>query len=182
MRRLHKCFGKLAAVLGMVLLGACTHVPAGPPLKTVSNVDLQKYLGTWYEIATIPAWFEKDCTAVTATYSLRPDGKIKVVNQCRKKTLDGPLNKIEGRAWIADGKDASKLKVSFFLWFAGDYWIIELDHDYRYAVVGSPNRKFLWILSRAPSMDESLYQTLLQRIAGHGYDITKIHKILQPSL
>lgn len=176
---MHRSLCKTVALVGAVFLGACAAMPTGPLLKTVAQVDLQKYLGTWYEIATIPAWFEKDCTAVTATYSLRPDGNLKVLNQCRKNTLDGPLDKIEGRAWVADGQDASRLKVSFFLWFAGDYWIIELDPDYRYAVVGSPDRKFLWILSRAPVMEESLYQELLRRIAAHGYDIRQIRKTPQ---
>jgi lipocalin len=160
-------------------LGGCATMSKKPELKTVENVNIQKYLGTWYEIATIPAWFEKDLVGVTATYSLRPDGKIKVLNQGHKKTLGGPLDQAEGRAWIADGKDAAKLKVSFFLWFAGDYWILELDPDYRFVVVGDPTRKYLWILSRSPKMDDGLYHELLRRIIAHGYDTSLIRKTLQ---
>lgn len=161
-------------------LGGCATVSPLPALKTVAQVDIQRYLGTWYEIATIPAWFEKDLVAVTATYSLRPDGNLRVVNQGRKLTLDGPLQRAEGRAWIADGQDASRLKVSFFLWFAGNYWIIELDPDYRYVVVGDPTREYLWILARTPRIDDALYQDLLRRIAAHGYDLTRIKKAVQP--
>jgi lipocalin len=174
-----KLFKSLPAILFLLFLGGCTSVPTGPELKTVGKVDLQKYLGTWYEIATIPAWFEKDLVGVTANYSLRPDGNIRVLNSGRKKTLDGPLKTAEGRAWIADGKDASKLKVSFFLWFAGDYWIIELDPEYRFVVVGDPSRQYLWVLSRTPKMDDALYAELLRRIAGHGYDLALIHKSVQ---
>jgi apolipoprotein D and lipocalin family protein len=177
---MRKVFQSMIAIFGGLCLAGCAHVNPGPELKTVQNVDLQKYLGTWYEIATIPAWFEKDLVAITANYSMRPDGKIKVLNQGRKKTLDGPVDKIEGRAWIADGRDASKLKVSFFLWFAGNYWIIELDPEYQYAVVGDPSRQYLWILARSPQMDEALYQDLLGRIRGHGYDTSLIKKALQP--
>jgi apolipoprotein D and lipocalin family protein len=150
-----------------------------PELKTVPAVDLNKYLGLWYEIAAIPTAFEKDCVGVTATYTMRPDGKIRVFNHCWKKTLDGQEAKIEGRAWLPDPKDTAKLKVSFFLWFAADYWIIELGKEYEYAVVGNPGRDYLWILSRAPQMNETLYQALLQRIAGHGYDVQRLHKTLQ---
>lgn len=171
----------VAAVFGMFVLGGCGHAPQRPELQTVPNVDLQKYLGVWYEIARFPHSFEKDCVAVTATYTMRPDGQIHVLNQCRKHSLDGQPEKAEGRAWIADGKDASKLKVSFFLWFAGDYWIIELDPDYQYAVVGAPNRDYLWILSRTPQMDDALYQDLVRRIAEHGYDTQRIERVLQPA-
>jgi lipocalin len=151
-----------------------------PELKTIENVELNRYLGVWYEIATVPTTFEKDCVAVTATYSLRPDGKVKVLNQARKKTLDGPETKIAGRAWVPEAREPGKLKVSFFLWFAADYWIIELGKEYDYAVVGDPHREYLWILSRTPQMDEKLYQDLLQRIAGRGYDVSRIHRTLQP--
>lgn len=168
-------------LLSLINLWGCTHMSPLPELKTVEAVDLQKYLGVWYEIATIPASFEKDCVGVTATYSQRPDGKIKVLNQCRVKTLEGPAKKAEGRAWVVDARTNAKLKVSFFLWFAGDYWIIELGKDYDYAVVGSPDREYLWILARAPRMDEALYQDLLKRIANHGYDTGRIKKTLQGS-
>jgi apolipoprotein D and lipocalin family protein len=151
------------------------------PLEVVDHVDLARYAGTWYEIATIPQRFQKDCVGVTATYSLRPDGKIRVINRCRKKTLDGELRDIEGKAWVVDAKTNAKLKVQFFWPFSGDYWIIELDPDYRWAVVGHPNRSYLWILSRTPQMAPALYDDLLNRIGNKGYDIARIKRTLQPS-
>jgi apolipoprotein D and lipocalin family protein len=150
------------------------------PLEVVPYVDLGRYIGTWYEIATIPQRFQKDCVAVTATYTLREDGNIAVLNKCRKKTLDGELKEAKAKAWVVDKKSNAKLKVQFFWPFKGDYWIIELDPDYQFAVVGHPKRNYLWILSRAPKMDEVLYQDLIQRIANKGYDVSLIKRTLQP--
>jgi len=164
----------LCGALGVAL------ATAEKPLQTVASVDLQRYLGTWYEIATIPARFQKGCVGVTATYTSRPDGKIGVLNRCRKLTLDGEEKSISGKAWVTDPKTNAKLKVQFFWPLRGAYWIIELDPDYQYAVVGHPGRNYLWILSRRPQMDEALYATLLERIAAHGYDVSRIVKTLQP--
>ena len=150
------------------------------PLQTVPSVDLQRYLGTWYEIATIPASFQKNCVGVTATYTMRPDGKIGVFNRCRKHTLDGKEKSVKGKAWVVDTKTNAKLKVQFFWPFSGDYWIVELDRDYQYAVVGHPGRNYLWILCRRPQMDESLYTQLLGKIAAQGYDVKRLVKTLQP--
>jgi apolipoprotein D and lipocalin family protein len=149
------------------------------PLEVVPYVDLSRYVGIWYEIATIPQRFQKDCVGVTATYTLRDDGTIGVVNKCRKKTLDGKLKSVRGKAWVVDKKTNAKLKVRFFWPFRGDYWIIELDADYQYAVVGHPNRNYLWILSRSPQIEESLYQDLLKRIAQKGYDVSRLKRTLQ---
>jgi apolipoprotein D and lipocalin family protein len=151
------------------------------PLEVVPYVDLGRYIGTWYEIATIPQRFQKDCVAVTATYTLREDGNIAVLNRCRKKTLDGELKEAKAKAWVVDQKSNAKLRVQFFWPFKGDYWIIELDAEkYQYAVVGHPKRKYLWILSRTPQMDENLYQDLIQRVANRGYDVSLIKRTLQP--
>lgn len=151
------------------------------PLEVVDHVDIERYLGTWYEIATIPQRFQKGCVGVTATYSLRPDGKIRVINRCRKETLDGQLRDIEGTAWVVDKKTNAKLKVQFFWPFSGDYWIIELDADYQWAVVGHPNRSYLWILCRKPHMEQALYDSLIDRIGNQGYDIARIKPTLQPA-
>ena len=168
-------------ILSALLLVSLAAGPEPPPLETVPDVDLSRYLGTWYEIATIPQKFQKGCVAVTATYSLRPDGDIKVVNACRRDSLAGKPKSATGKAWVVDRKTNAKLKVRFFWPFSGDYWIIELDSiEYRYAVVGHPSRKYLWILCRQPQMDEALYRELLARIEGHGYDLPEIKKTLQP--
>ncbi len=175
MQGVKKCWLFLA-----LAAAGCGTLPPGPPLETVPMVDLDRYLGTWYEIATIPQSFQRGCTGVTATYSLRPDGKIKVVNSCRPERLDAPERRVEGRAWVVDRTSNAKLKVSFFLWFSGDYWIIELGRDYDYAVIGHPARKYLWVLCRQPRMDEALYADILERLRTKGYDTALIQRTLQP--
>lgn len=142
-------------------------------LQTVSYVDLHRYLGTWYEIARLPNRFERRCDAdVTANYSLRGDGTIRVVNGCRQK--DGSIRRSNGYAKIVDKNTNSKLKVTFFWPFFGNYWIVDLDRDYRYAVVSEPRRKYLWILSRTPQVDPALYHRILERIEVLGFDSSRL--------
>ncbi len=167
----------------MIVAGAAAVMGAraeSKPLEVVRSVDIRRYLGTWYEIATIPHRFQKGCVGVTARYALRDDGDVEVLNVCREATLDGKERSVHGKAWIVDRTTNAKLKVRFFWPFSGDYWIIELDDDYQWAVVGHPNRSYLWILSRTPQMDGALYDRLLERIAAKGYDLSKIKKTLQP--
>ncbi len=173
----------LVRVAALLVLAACTTGKyAGlPPPHTVERVDLNRYLGVWYEIASIPNSFQRGCVATQATYTQRPDGRIGVENQCRQDSLDGPVRRAAGVAWVADD-DPARLKVQFFWPFKGDYWIIELDENYRYAVVGHPTRDYLWILSRTPSMDPKLYQELLQRSAAQGYDPADLRRTLQPAV
>jgi apolipoprotein D and lipocalin family protein len=153
-----------------------------PPLQTVSKVDLERYMGTWYEMASFPQRFQKGCVASMATYSLRKDGKVDVLNQCRNETLDGKLRSAKGKAWVIDKQTNAKLKVSFFWPFSGDYWIIDLGSDYQYAVVGHPNRTYLWILSRKKQIDPGTYEAILQRLKEQRYDISRLNKTLQPSM
>jgi apolipoprotein D and lipocalin family protein len=150
------------------------------PLEVVGSVDLDRYLGTWYEIASYPAWFQRGCTAVTAEYSLRDDGLIRVVNSCHKGALDGKLKQSTGRAKVVEGSNNAKLKVSFFGPFWGDYWIVDLDPEYRWVVVGVPSRKYLWVLSRTRTMDEALYQEIVGRLQAKGYDPARLVRTLQP--
>jgi len=150
------------------------------PLRTVPYVDLERYAGTWYEIASYPQRFQKGCTATTAAYALRKDGTIQVVNRCNRDSLDGRQTIARGQARVVDRKSNAKLEVSFFWPFWGDYWIIDLDPEYRYAVVGHPNRKYLWILSRARTMDSLVYSGILERLTAQGYDIAKLQVTLQP--
>lgn len=148
--------------------------------ETVKNVDIKKYLGTWYEIARFPHSFEKGLVGVTATYSLREDGKIKVVNQGYKNTLDGELSVAEGKAKIPDKNFPGKLKVSFFWIFYADYFIMELDtENYEWAVIGSSTPKYLWILSRKPQLDPEVYNDLIKKIEGRGYSLDKLYKVPQ---
>jgi len=172
----------LAVICALAAVGAlATARAASRPLEVVPRVDLQRYLGTWYEIATIPQKFQKGCVGVTAHYALRADGDIDVVNVCRKGTLDGKVSSVRGKAWVVDKMTGAKLKVRFFWPFAGDYWIIELDRDYQWAVVGHPGRSYYWILSRTPQMDPAVYEELIRRAAAKGYDTSRIKKTLQPS-
>lgn len=153
---------------------------ARPPLRVVPKVNLARYAGTWYEIARYPNRFQKDCVATTATYTLRPDGRVTVVNRCREKTLDGKFKEAKGVAWIVDQSTRAKLKVRFFWPFSGDYWIIDLGPEYEYAVVGHPKRTYLWILSRTPSLDPATYQGILDRIQAQGYDLKTLIRTPQP--
>jgi apolipoprotein D and lipocalin family protein len=148
---------------------------ADEPLETVSHIDLTHYQGKWFEIARLPLSWENKCASdVTATYTHRPDGKIDVLNSCKKS--DGKMTQSKGTAKTASKKDDSnsKLKVTFFWPFSGDYWIIDLDPDYRWALVGNPSRKNLWILSRTPSLDHETVDKLLAKGKGLGFDISRI--------
>jgi apolipoprotein D and lipocalin family protein len=163
-------------VLATVLCGCAANKP---PLETVVSVDLQRYLGKWYEIASYPAWFQKGCTAATAEYALLPNGRIRVVNRCRKGDPDGPVKEAEGQAEVVDQQTNAKLKVWFFWPFKGDYWIIDLDENYQWAVVGEPSRKYLWILSRTPEMDNALYRQITAELPAKGYDAQKLHRTVR---
>jgi apolipoprotein D and lipocalin family protein len=152
-----------------------------PPLETVSSVEVPRYLGTWYEIASFPQSFQAGCTGTTANYSLRPDGEIEVLNRCRKNSLDGPEDTAKGRARVVDTTTSAKLEVSFFGPFWGQYWIIDLDPEYAYAVVGHPGRDYLWILSRTPQMSDATYEQILERLRAQHYELSRLQKTLQPS-
>lgn len=147
---------------------------------TVKNVDINRYLGKWYEIARFPHSFEKDLVGVTATYTLRKDGKIDVLNQGFRNTLDGPLSQARGKAKIPDPDTPGRLKVSFFLFFYADYFILELDEEnYQYVLVGSSSDKYLWILSRTPVMPPEIYQMLVSKAGDRGYDTGKLITVKQ---
>jgi len=150
-----------------------------PPLQTVEKVDLSRYVGVWYEIAAFPQYFEAGCTGSTATYTLRPDGRIDVLNRCFKGSLDGKEKSAKGIAKTVDPATNAKLKVSFFRPFWGDYWIIDLGPNYEYAVVGHPNRDYLWILSRTPTMDDSTYQAIIDRLKAQHYDTDRLVRMPQ---
>ncbi len=159
------------------LLGAMSaaFADSGTELKTVSAVDLNRYLGKWYEIARYPNRFEKGCASdVTAQYTFRPDGKIEVINSCRQ--ADGKMKTSKGSAKVADKQTNAKLKVTFFWPFYGNYWIIDLDPDYRYAVVSEPGRDYLWILSRTPKLDPSVFDAITNRLRQNGFDPSRLIK------
>jgi apolipoprotein D and lipocalin family protein len=150
-----------------------------PPLQTVPHVDLTRYMGSWYDIASFPQRFQKGCTGTVANYALRADGTVEVLNRCARGSLDGKVTTAKGRARVVDKASNAKLKVSFFWPFWGDYWVIDLGKDYEYAVVGHPNRNYLWILSRTPAMAPEVYEGILERLKRQHYDTSRLVRTLQ---
>ncbi len=146
------------------------------PLKTVGHVDLQRYQGKWYEIARLPQIFENECTNVTAEYHIRDDGKIAILNSCIK---NGKAVSTDGIASVDDRTNNARLDVHFQWPFSGKYWILALAPDYSYTIVGNPNRKSLWILSRKPVMDTMTYNHLVMLAAEKGFDIRNLIKTQQ---
>lgn len=163
----------------LIILCSCKGQESMIDKTVVKHLDIERYLGQWYEIARFDNKFERGLVGVTANYSMRDDGKIKVVNSGYKGSLDGEKSVAVGKAKIPNPNVPSKLKVSFFWIFYGDYFVLELDQDYEWAIVGSSTDKFLWILSRKPQMNDDLYQELLGKIKTRGYDINKLIKVEQ---
>jgi apolipoprotein D and lipocalin family protein len=172
---------KIAVLVLMGLAGglAWAGEKENPPLETVPSVDLAKYMGTWYEIAAFPQRFERGCHCATAEYAMTDKGTVRVINACRKGGPDGKPAASKGKAFVVKNSGNAKLRVQFFWPFRGDYWIIDLAPDYGYAVVGAPNRKYLWILSRTPVMDEALYGEIVTRCAAKGFDPARLRRMDQ---
>jgi len=160
-----------ALAAGCGVLGGADH----PPLDTVASVDLERYAGRWYEIASLPVRQQRGCSCTTAEYSLVEEGVIRVVNTCRRGP-QGEFDSAEGKAFVVPESNNAKLRVQFFWPFRGDYWVLQLAADYSYAVVGVPSREYFWILSRTPSMDEATLQTLTRRLQEQGFDTTKMQR------
>lgn len=171
--------GAARLVVAGLALAAPAARAADAPLQTVPHVDLTRYMGTWYEIASFPQRFQKGCTGTRATYTLRPDGRVEVVNRCARDSLAGRVTVARGTARVVDTRTNARLKVSFFWPFWGDYWIIDLGRDYEYAVVGHPGRGYLWILARTPEMEPDVYDGILERLRAQGYDTTRLVRTLQ---
>ncbi len=175
---------RLSAAALFLAVAACEDPPvnrdASIPLETVREVDVERYLGLWYEIARFPNRFEENCEAVTAEYARRDDGLIAVTNTCRQGAPDGKARAAKGRARIVDEATNAKLEVSFFGPFWGDYWIIDLDADYSLAVVGEPEGRYLWVLSRTPAISEDALADTLATLKGFGYDTDALYFPEQP--
>lgn len=167
------------AVVTLVALTACASQPGyrdqSKPLETVPKVDLERYVGRWYEIARYENSFEKGCVGVTATYARKPDGTISVTNRCLMNTFEGDENLAEGSARIVDPATNAKLAVTFFWPFEGDYWVIGLADDYSWALVGEPAGRFLWILARQPRLAPELKADLIDRLEAQGYNTKVLH-------
>jgi apolipoprotein D and lipocalin family protein len=148
-------------------------------LQTVPKVDLKKYAGKWYEIASYPQYFQKNCHCTTAEYTLTDKGYVIVENRCNKDSVNGKQSNIKGKAFVEEGSENAKLEVQFFWPFKAKYWIIDLANDYSYAVVSHPNRKYLWILSRTSKMEDKVYQQIIARLQSKGFDLSKLQKTEQ---
>lgn len=179
-----KHLSALSLSIGLVLsAGVITDVTAeDAPVETVDYVDVESYMGLWYEISTIPAIFQAGCTGTTASYALNDDGTVEVVNDCNMFWLGGPLRSAEAVAEVANPDTNAELKVFFGSSpVGGDYWIIGLDEEnYEWALVGEPSRQFLWVLSRTPRMDDDLYNDILDIAADQGYDTGLLVETRQP--
>ncbi len=169
----------LLTLLAAATLAACAGSP-GPVGNTAvpepaKPVALESYLGTWHEYARYEAPFQKGCEGVTATYSERDDGKIAVLNSCRKGGLDGKLSEVKGRAKVVEGSNGAKLKVSFFGPFYGDYWVLDrgepnAEGQYPWSIVGEPSGRYLWMLTRKAQPSAELRAALEARVRELGYD------------
>lgn len=162
------------SLFGAILsLWACS---SKTDLKTVTYVEPEKYMGTWYDVSSFPLRAQKDCKCTTAEYKLLPDGNISVINKCIDK-VTGKQRGIEGKAFIVDNETNAKLKVQFFWPIRAPYWIIDLAEDYSYAVVSVPKKNYLWILSRTPNIDPTLLADIKKGLAAKGFDISRLQDV-----
>ena len=151
----------------------------GQTVQSVPYVDLHRYAGKWYEIASFPQRFQKGCECTTADYTMTKKDYLLVENRCQKDGPTGKQSYIKGKAFVVENSGNAKLRIQFFWPFRGKYWILDLADDYSYAVVGHPNRKYLWILSRTPELDDSLYQQLISRVEAMGFDSSMLIRTKQ---
>ena len=175
MKRLLVCLG------AALLLGGCANSSNDSLApNTVSSVDLKRYQGTWYELARLPMFFQRNCAQSEAHYSLKPDGNVAVLNRCR--TAEGKWEEAKGTATPQVEGKTDKLWVEFDNWVStllpgvtkGDYWVLYLGDNYSTALVGNPDRKYLWLLSRKPHVDQQTRDELLSKAQQQGYDTTRL--------
>lgn len=168
----------IGIIVVQALVTSCADLKSRDSLSTVPSVDIGRYAGTWYEIARLPMWFQRHCVDSSATYTPRSDGTIAIHNECA--TEKGGIDKADGVATVIDTKTNARLAVIFDNWFArlfgssreGNYWILDLDTEYRTAIVGTPDRRYLWILSRTPVLDEETYQRLVKKAEQLGFSVS----------
>ncbi|MCX6246524.1 MAG: lipocalin family protein [Bacteroidetes bacterium] len=168
-------------ILSVILIALLSFIQEGgiPVVKATGYIDLKRYTGTWYEIARFPNSFEKGLKCATATYILRNDGRITVVNKGVKIENPSEVKQSQGVAWVPDKTYPAKLKVRFFWPFSGNYWILAIDPSYRFVLVGDPSYKYLWVLSRTKTMEEADYRHLLEKAKENGFDITRLMRVEQ---
>ncbi|HRO33537.1 MAG TPA: lipocalin family protein [Brevundimonas sp.] len=169
-----------------VALTACATIQRGPVgnpsvPQPAKPVDLNRYAGLWYEIARYEAGFQRGCEGVTATYGLREDGQVSVVNTCRQAGLNGEMRSAEAKAKVVEGSGNAKLKVSFFgPFYVGDYWVLDRADDYSWSIVGEPSGRYLWLLSRSAQPSPQVRETMMNRARELGYDLKILRTTQQP--
>ena len=161
-------------ILCFIISSSSSSMAQLPELQTVLHVDVKKYTGKWYEIASFHQIFQRGCHCTTAEYTITDKSYLIVENRCNKDSIHGKQSYIKGKAFIEKNSGNAKLKVQFFFPFKAKYWIIDLADDYSYAVISHPNRKYLWILSRTPKMSDAIYQQILSRLKVKGFDLTNL--------
>lgn len=177
MRRIQIPFLPLGLMFAVVA-GCATYDPETAP-EVVDDVDLQRYAGTWYEVAAVPIRPQEGCVGTTATYEIRDDGDVTVINECFDESFDGELRRAEGRAWVQSEESNARLWVRFFWPFRGHYWIVDLDDDYRWAVVSTPDRDPFWILSRTPCIDQQTFDQIVSSLHRRNFDLERMETTLQ---
>jgi apolipoprotein D and lipocalin family protein len=171
---------ELTVVTALLATGVPLSAQPLEPLRLVPSLDPQRYLGRWYEVARFQHRFERSLVGVTAEYSLRPDGRIAVLNSGFKKTLEGRYTSVKAVAWVPDPSKPGALKVRFFGLFASDYLVFGLDEqNYQWALVGNNSRKFLWFLSRTPEVSPELLERMKEIARSQGYDLTGLTMVPQ---
>lgn len=155
-------------------LGCTSWEVVEDPPRTVDYVDLARYAGLWYEVASLPAPFQEECFCTEARYTLREDGEIEVLNSCRKGSTGGPIEVVKARARVVPGSRNAKLELEFFGDSKGDYWIIGLDPEYKWALVGHPSRRYLWVLSRTPRLGSGDLEAVKALASSKGYSLDKL--------
>jgi lipocalin len=175
-----KRIAKLSIFVALALASASLWAETKKPLDLVPALDLQRYLGRWYEVARYQHGFEKTLVGATAEYALRDDGKVSVLNSGFKKTLDGKYTDVKAVAWRPNDAVPGTLKVKFFGLFSSDYLVFGLDDvDYQWALVGNNNRNYLWFLSRTPEVAPELLETMKGMAEAQGYDLSKLYIVPQ---
>lgn len=170
---------RIPALLALLLVSGCAMMRGGPPLETVDRVDLERYMGEWYVIANIPYFGERGNVAGRAIYRMRDDGRIDDIYRYRDGDFDAPVEEMTGVAWVVDGDTNAEWKVQFYWPIRFGYYIIGLDENYQWTVVGHPSREYAWIMAREPALSDDRYRALLALLDDRGFDASQLRKVPQ---